>query len=1160
MSALVSILGACGPCLDNIRQLFCQLTCSPDQDQFLEVLQEVNIATNTEVMIPNWLEGMEPEDRIFPLIQTCSDPLTGINGPCPASASGVTQMRVVIDEYVASLTFASCSNVQYQSVRALDLVGNGAASWQQLLQFMGTPWIMGSPLNLLFVAASNASSIHPEVYACYAPAAPWLSACSIEDCPIPLVADQQLYAGWNEYGRNYSMNSSTVVASDYQTGLYSYLLHLNDSSLISENNLVILLVAMYCVIVFICCIIGLIVCIVRRARRNRNRSRHHIPDDSPPVSRRNSYDAPSRCWRGFTAFYQTGLTKFFGRLFYRLGGLCARRPITVLLIGFLPVAILTAGVYRLQVETRPIELWVSKSSLARQQKDFYDANFDPFYRVSQIFIKSSDGSVPVVSESTLEALFTLYDSISSINVTGPNQTTLDFEALCFRPGSEFGCVVQAPIQYWQLNRTRFESSGLASLRQCVKTPGVLDCLSSYKGPLQPQFVFGGFNSSEPDLEVRYLNTSTMLVMTFLLRNNIDDSLNVPAVAFEREFIRTIQSFQSEMPQLHFIYSTESAIEDELTRESTSDIPTILISYAVMFVYAAVALGHYRDWRSVCLDSKVTLGLCGLLIVVFSVSSAVGFFSWIGVKATLIIAEVVPFLVLAVGVDNIFIMVKTYQRLETEASVVDDGAEGSEEFGKPESRRQVIEERVARTMEKVGPSIVLSSLTETIIFALGSTVSSMPAIQIFSLFAALAVLINFLLQVTCFVCCLALDARRVASSRADCVPCMRVRSSDKPAQGDLIQRLIRNYYSPFLLHPITKVVVFFGSLGFLFACVYFATCIQYGLDQKQAIPSDSFLVDYFETMETDYAVGPPVYFVQSTQLNYSQPSVQNAFCRANNGLCYPNSLPAMLNEAQFRYSNVSYLSYVFSTWIDDYTSFVNPLSECCFYNPNTFEFCYSRNDAPECVPCQTNRSLTAIPPSDFFRFLDFFLNFQPDPTQTRSRCANPGGVLHGHSVSFNNATQTVTSSLIMAFHTPLRGQADYIASYRTARATAEFFNTQYADQGVSVFPYSVFYVFFEQYLDIAQQTVLGVGISMGVVFLMSFIILGDALTSFLVTTTTLMIVVDLAGCMYLWGISLNAISLVNLLMAAGISVEFCAHVGRAFSVNRGRRNDRVAQGP
>jgi Niemann-Pick C1 protein len=36
-----------------------------------------------------------------------------------------------------------------------------------------------------------------------------------------------------------------------------------------------------------------------------------------------------------------------------------------------------------------------------------------------------------------------------------------------------------------------------------------------------------------------------------------------------------------------------------------------------------------------------------------------------------------------------------------------------------------------------------------------------------------------------------------------------------------------------------------------------------------------------------------------------------------------------------------------------------------------------------------------------------------------------------------------------------------------------------------------------------------------------------------------------GVMAVWGISLNAISLVNLVISLGIAVEFCAHIARAF---------------
>ena len=40
-----------------------------------------------------------------------------------------------------------------------------------------------------------------------------------------------------------------------------------------------------------------------------------------------------------------------------------------------------------------------------------------------------------------------------------------------------------------------------------------------------------------------------------------------------------------------------------------------------------------------------------------------------------------------------------------------------------------------------------------------------------------------------------------------------------------------------------------------------------------------------------------------------------------------------------------------------------------------------------------------------------------------------------------------------------------------------------------------------------------------------------------------------GMMYWWNVTLNAISLVNLVMASGISVEFCSHIIRDFALNQ-----------
>lgn len=42
--------------------------------------------------------------------------------------------------------------------------------------------------------------------------------------------------------------------------------------------------------------------------------------------------------------------------------------------------------------------------------------------------------------------------------------------------------------------------------------------------------------------------------------------------------------------------------------------------------------------------------------------------------------------------------------------------------------------------------------------------------------------------------------------------------------------------------------------------------------------------------------------------------------------------------------------------------------------------------------------------------------------------------------------------------------------------------------------------------------------------------------------------NLQGVMAILGIQLNAVSVVNLVMAVGIAVEFCVHITHAFSVS------------
>lgn len=61
------------------------------------------------------------------------------------------------------------------------------------------------------------------------------------------------------------------------------------------------------------------------------------------------------------------------------------------------------------------------------------------------------------------------------------------------------------------------------------------------------------------------------------------------------------------PNLTISFTAERSIEDELNRESNSDVFTVIVSYAVMFVYISLALGHIQSCGRLLVSVTCTRG-------------------------------------------------------------------------------------------------------------------------------------------------------------------------------------------------------------------------------------------------------------------------------------------------------------------------------------------------------------------------------------------------------------------------------------------------------------------------------------------------------------------------------------------------------------------------
>lgn len=183
-----------------------------------------------------------------------------------------------------------------------------------------------------------------------------------------------------------------------------------------------------------------------------------------------------------------------------------------------------------------------------------------------------------------------------------------------------------------------------------------------------------------------------------------------------------------------------------------------------------------------------LGLCGVTIVLLSVTASIGLLSFLRVKSTLIIVEVIPFLVLAVGVDNIFILVQAFQREEMNVKVP-------------------LELRVGKLLGSVAPSILLATIAESSCFFLGA-LTTMPAVRVFALNAGLALFIAFILQLLVFVPLLAIDTIRQNSNRYEFLCCWQ-QSKDEEEENhnpNALYRLFEHIYAPFLMKDYVRLPV------------------------------------------------------------------------------------------------------------------------------------------------------------------------------------------------------------------------------------------------------------------------------------------------------------------------------------------------------------------
>ena len=541
----------------------------------------------------------------------------------------------------------------------------------------------------------------------------------------------------------------------------------------------------------------------------------------------------------------TGADSFLSRSFSRYAKAYASRyPRVSIALSACASIILASGIFlapgKLIIDSDPDKIWVPPGTPSALEEAFFNAAFDPFYRVNQAIISLADptdastGSGGTINDGGSAAGILqkgYFQSVLSLQEALRNTPASDGTVLsdiCFKPIEGRGCLIETPLDYFRSNATTLDQLTPPLVQDALLCRHILGqtsipCVSDIGVPELPQVVLGG--TSCPSADIPGFNASVCggcgkaaqaLMLTFLLENTAGDMQR--ALNWEKDvFLRLSSSFSA--PGLKIAYYSQRSITDELEIVETQNQFVIAISYAAMLLYIALALGKFPH----PIATRALLGFQGVIIVGASVAVAFGIAAWIGLHITMIVTEVVPFLILAIGVDNMFIISKAIDRrwsgptmgkawnigrrgerrdpswspssqssataqssesinLSLDVSTPSlDSARGADisssdvEGNKSNHSELLVDivEASSDALAEVGPTITAAAACEILAFGVGIT-TMVPALQQFCAVAAIAVSVDYVLQLTWFLPAVILDARRQEARRLDVAPCILLR--------------------------------------------------------------------------------------------------------------------------------------------------------------------------------------------------------------------------------------------------------------------------------------------------------------------------------------------------------------------------------------------------
>lgn len=526
------------------------------------------------------------------------------------------------------------------------------------------------------------------------------------------------------------------------------------------------------------------------------------------------------------------------------------------------------------------------------------------------------------------------------------------------------------------------------------------------------------------------------------------------------------------------------LDDELEGPVLDDLPLFYAAVVLMSIFTALAFSRFRrdGTGRRCVQSSALLGIGATVTVLLSILTGYGLCTLTGFPITTL-TQILPFILIGIGLDDAFVLMGALS--QTSPSLP-------------------METRMRKMARNAGPSIVVTSVTDTVAFALGALFTSIPGIRWFCYYAVICIVIDFLYQTTFFIALMALDLRRQDAGRRDCLICLR--SAPQPDEDpsdnsetvqeaesaieqapkvEILQRRMMRVYAKFLLKPWVKVVVLVSFFSFFVGMAISASTAKIGFDITDFLSDDASTTAFVEAEEEYFMESggglPSFFYVR--EVDQSDPEVQRQM-----------------------------------------TDFMQDVVDLEFFDE--FPRAYWVNDLNTFVSAEP-----ALVDLSFEVQLAVFLSIEP----FRS--------LYAPNILRDEDGSVIASRIPVTINVDRLDVQEQVAMLKAQRQVTlkQPLNQNVPNGKEPLFLFYREFPIFKHYQIIPRELTTSLIVALAAVALVSMLFFPHPTGTLLSVIVVAMVNVELVGIIPLAGFTINTVTVLLLIMAIGLVVDYCLHI-------------------